>query len=167
MLEADYMINMSILKRHDLNAAVTLCAKNHFGTIGNPDALHTYTRSWNWPMGTYDPRVDIAGHKDIGGKTVLFIIDGLYGADRYDAVPRKWHSAPFDNDWPSSVFVSQDGVAIDSVGTDFLRAEWQLRTFCGRSGNLGITLITTCTRQRWRIILPQGRFMIRKVMEYD
>jgi parallel beta-helix repeat protein len=127
VLDADYMVNMPILKRHDLNAAVTLCAKNHFGTIGNPSALHTYIRSWNWPMGSYDPRVDIIGHRDIGKKTVLYIIDGLYAGDRYDATPKKWNSAPFNNDWPSSVFVSQDGVAIDSVGLDFLRAELQLR----------------------------------------
>jgi len=121
------MVNMPILKRHDLNAAVTLCAKNHFGTIGNPSALHTYIRSWNWPMGSYDPLVDIIGHRDIGGKTVLYIIDGLYAGDRYDATPRKWRSAPFNNDWPSSIFVSQDGVALDSVGMDFLHEEWLLR----------------------------------------
>jgi hypothetical protein len=127
VLNADYMINMSVLKRHDLNAPVTLCAKNHFGTIGNPSALHTYVRSWNWPQVSYDPQVDIIGHEDIGGKTVLYIIDGLYGGDRYDATPRKWNSAPFNNDWPSSIFVSQDGVAIDSVGLDFLRGEWSLR----------------------------------------
>jgi hypothetical protein len=32
--------------------------------------------------------------------------------------------APFNNDWPSSLFVSQDPVAIDSVGFDFLAAEF-------------------------------------------
>ena len=26
--------------------------------------------------------------------------------------------------WPSSLFASQDGVAIDAVGIDFLRSEW-------------------------------------------
>ena len=31
--------------------------------------------------------------------------------------------APFDNDWVSSLFVSQDGVAIDSVLLDFLQAQ--------------------------------------------
>ena len=34
---------------------------------------------------------------------------------------------PFNNDWPSSIFVSQDPVAIDSVGLDFMHAEWVLR----------------------------------------
>jgi len=32
--------------------------------------------------------------------------------------------APFYGDWPSSVFVSQDPVAIDSVCFDFLWTEW-------------------------------------------
>jgi hypothetical protein len=31
---------------------------------------------------------------------------------------------PFNTGWPASVFVSQDAVAIDSVGFDFLNAEW-------------------------------------------
>ena len=31
---------------------------------------------------------------------------------------------PFNGDWPSSVFASQDPVAIDSVGYDFVNAEW-------------------------------------------
>ncbi len=32
--------------------------------------------------------------------------------------------APFNNDHPSSLFVSQDPVAIDSVGYDFMYEEW-------------------------------------------
>jgi uncharacterized protein (DUF362 family) len=127
VLDAEYMINMSILKRHDGQAAVTLCAKNHFGTIGSPSALHTYVRCWERGMGAYDPLVDIMGHTDIGGKTILYIIDGLYGGDYYGATPTRWTSDPFNNDWPSSIFASQDPVAIDSVGLDFLRAEWTLR----------------------------------------
>ena len=34
--------------------------------------------------------------------------------------------APFNGDWPSSIFVSQDPVAIDSVGLDFLDEECNL-----------------------------------------
>ena len=36
----------------------------------------------------------------------------------------KWKMAPFNNEWPSSVFVSQDGAAIDAVGIDFLLNEF-------------------------------------------
>jgi hypothetical protein len=42
-----------------------------------------------------------------------------------DLEPKKWKMAPFNDDWTSSVFASQDPVAIDSVGLDFLQAEWQ------------------------------------------
>ena len=36
----------------------------------------------------------------------------------------KCQMQPFNNDWPSSIFVSQDQVSLDSVGFDFLFAEW-------------------------------------------
>ena len=66
------------------------------------------------------------GHKDLGEKTVLFLIDGLYGSDNVDGPPHRsngtWH--PFNDAWPSSIFLSLDGVAIDSVGFDFLTSEW-------------------------------------------
>jgi hypothetical protein len=31
---------------------------------------------------------------------------------------------PFNGGWCSSLFASQDGVAVDAVGIDFLRSEW-------------------------------------------
>ncbi len=62
------------------------------------------------------------GHQELGEKTLLFMIDALYGASSPNTSPTKWRT--FNNRWPSSVFVSQDGVAIDSVGFDFLNAEW-------------------------------------------
>ena len=34
-----------------------------------------------------------------------------------------WQQEPFDGDYTSSIFVSQDPVAIDSVGADFLSNE--------------------------------------------
>jgi len=78
------------------------------------------------PPGSYNPLVELLGHKDLGGKTVLFMIDGLYpakhcGASVTDSPP--WLSPPFKNNWTSSIFASQDGVAIDSVGLDFIRCE--------------------------------------------
>jgi hypothetical protein len=60
----------------------------------------------------------------MGGKTLLYLIDGLYGGYRWQGTPYKFQMSPFNNDWPSSVFVSQDPVAIDSVGLDFLWEEW-------------------------------------------
>ncbi len=134
LTQADYQINVANLKRHNY-AGVTLTAKNHFGSIQKqsngdwkPDELHAYvdTRPHGSPnpMGSYNPLVDINGHEHLGGKTFLYLIDGLYGAYHQGANPSKWTT--FGNDWPSSLFASQDQVAIDSVAYDFLRNEWDI-----------------------------------------
>jgi len=140
--EADYLINMASLKGHNL-AGISLCAKNHFGTIisKSPDitgpqaaGVHPYATVhdfvyWDFPkrdMGTYNVLVDLMGHKQLGRKTFLFLVDGLYAApNQSDAIVSgsRWLSAPFNNDWPSSIFASQDNVAIESVCLDFLRTE--------------------------------------------
>ena len=70
--------------------------------------------------------VDFIGHKDLGGKTILFLIDGLWSSTNYGDPPWKWRMAPFDNDYPSSIFASQDPVAIESVGFDFLYNEFDI-----------------------------------------
>jgi hypothetical protein len=76
--------------------------------------------------GHYRNFVDLMGHRNLGGKTFLCLIDGLYGGKHASSypLPLKWQTAPFNNDWPSSIFASQDQVAIDSVGFDFLIREW-------------------------------------------
>jgi hypothetical protein len=51
----------------------------------------------------------------------LFMIDALYPAADNSGDAVRFRS--FGNDWCSSLFVSQDPVAIDSVGIDFLRNE--------------------------------------------
>jgi len=133
--EADYLINFPTLKSHD-TAGITVCAKNHYGSLmRNPDGtLHGVkynyynmhnTRAVERPgMGHYRCLVDLMGHPELGGKTVLYIVDGLFAGENWSSNPKKWQMAPFDGDWPSSIFVSQDPVAIDSVCYDFLRTEW-------------------------------------------
>ena len=64
------------------------------------------------------------GHSELGGKTVLYLIDGLYGGYYWEGRPYRWQTWPFLNDWPSSILASQDPVAIDSVAYDFVNAEW-------------------------------------------
>jgi hypothetical protein len=146
--EATYLINIASLKGHSLSG-VTLTAKNHFGTLisdmenkisrNPPQAanLHGYVAAhnfdagegWRWPqapMGSYSPLVDLIGHPHLGEKTVLFLLDALYGAEEQNAdVSNKsrFQSAPFNDYWPSSLFLSQDPLAIDSVGADFLANE--------------------------------------------
>jgi len=123
--QAKYMINLALLRAHTL-CGVTLCAKNHFGTTYFPDGgwtprpLHNSSSRSN-PMGSYNCLVDLNGHKHVGGKTFLYMIDGLYPARNQTSGVIKFVS--FGNDWFSSILASQDMVAIDSVGLDFLRNE--------------------------------------------
>lgn len=135
-LEADYLINLANLKAHP-GAGVTLCAKNHYGSLVRlPPAKGYYDMhqsAFSKGKAEYRNLVDLMGHAHMGAKTVLYLIDGLYGGVHFvEKVPRRFKSAPFNNDWSSSLFVSQDPVAIDSVGVDFLRAE--LKRYARRPG---------------------------------
>jgi hypothetical protein len=94
--------------------------------------------TWGLPfqerkMGSYNTLVDLMGHKDLGGKTILYLIDGLYAVAHEQAVISdsscKWQMAPFNNNWASSILVSQDLVAIESVGVDFYRTEAALNKY--------------------------------------
>lgn len=128
IVDATYMINMAILKNHG-DVGPTLLAKNHFGTV------HGLNHGAVAPkrMGESNPMVDLMAHPDVGEKTVLSLIDALYAADGPDATPRKWRLAPFGTEkkpgWPASLFVSQDAVALESVGFDFVNAEWGVDPF--------------------------------------
>jgi len=118
--EADYIINLALLKGHN-TAGITSCGKNHFGSINGQE--HYYIRQYERGCGVYNPVVDLMGHKELGKKTLLFMVDGIYAAKDADPAPEKWKIAPFNNHWPSSFFVSLDNVAIESVCYDFLNAE--------------------------------------------
>ena len=129
VVEADYIINMALMKGH-VTQGVTLCAKNYFGCT-NIEAdwrknAHSSGFSQNREgLHTYSVYPDYMGHKNLGGKTMLFLIDGIYSNKFVNQVPAfKWALAPFDNNWPCSLFASQDGVAIDAVVLDFALAEW-------------------------------------------
>jgi uncharacterized protein (DUF362 family) len=127
-VNATYLINLALLRGHSM-AGVTLGGKNHFGSVWFPDTgfspsnIHSSANRGS-AMGTANSLVDLIGHKHLGGKTLLFMIDALYAAvNQGSARPNRWQSSPFENDWTSSLFVSQDGVALDSVGVDFCRNE--------------------------------------------
>jgi len=129
-VEADYLINIALLKGH-VGQGVTLCGKNFYGatSIDRNWRKNAHDNFNQDPQGKdkYMTFTDFLGHKDLGGKTLLFLIDGFYGARSQDGPPLindKWRMAPFNNRWCSSLFASQDGVALDAVGIDFLRAEW-------------------------------------------
>ncbi len=122
LVNADYLINMPIMKKHCC-AWVTLSFKHHFGSIVNCAALHGYTFPYEEDFTpAYNPLVDIYQNPHFGPKTVLTIGDGLYGSrEAQDSVPQPWTT--FGDAPPCSLFFSQDPVAIDSVMYDFLQAE--------------------------------------------
>jgi hypothetical protein len=123
-IEAKYIINMALFRAHT-GFGVTLCGKNHFGSVYfeglgfNPAPLHI--SQWS-TYGMYHCIVDLIGHDEIGSKTVLYMVDGLYHSlNQEDETIDKF--ASFDNSWASSIFSSQDPIAIDSVALDFLANE--------------------------------------------
>jgi hypothetical protein len=72
----------------------------------------------------YRVQVDIMGHKILGKKNLVYLMDALWPADQEISYPKKFTMEPFNTDWMSSVFASFDPVAIESVGYDFLRSEF-------------------------------------------
>ena len=126
--EADYLVNFANLKAH-MGSGVTLCAKNHYGSLIRWPVQKGYydmhPACFSKQTGVYRPLVDLMGHAHLGGKTVLYLIDGLFsGLHPRDHAPQRMSMPPFDGYWPCSLFASQDPVAIDSVALDFLQAEW-------------------------------------------
>lgn len=124
--ESKYLINLALFRAHFL-LGVTLTAKNHFGSVYfkkngtfSPSPLHGCGMKVN-PEGSYNCLVELMGHKQLGGKTLLYMLDGLYPAKHNEAGVIRF--ASFGNQWASSIFASQDPVAIDSVAIDFLRNE--------------------------------------------
>jgi hypothetical protein len=128
LVEATYVADMAILKGH-VGQGVTLCAKNWYGATSIDSNYrknsHGFFSAQRDGTPTYMTFVDFMGHKDMGAKAFLFLIDALYANDLVNGPPHlHWQMPPFSGSWPASVLVSQDGVAIDSVGIDFLRSEW-------------------------------------------
>jgi hypothetical protein len=123
VVEAKYIINMPLLKRHPINMGVTLSGKNFFGSfIEQVSDIHTYHIS-GLTMGNPAPQVDLLAYEHLGGKTLLFLGDGTFGTKVDHKTIAKFLMYPFNNDWTNSLFFSQDPVALDSVMYDFLLTE--------------------------------------------
>lgn len=127
VVEADYLINAALLKGHEISG-VTLCAKNHFGSIPFPAKMHgsATVSQMSGNEGDYSAYVDLMGSPNLGKKTLLYIVDGLYGMQTNVGAPRpdrdKWKT--LGGGWSSSLFMSLDPVAIECVCLDFLYAEF-------------------------------------------
>jgi hypothetical protein len=132
--DCDYLINVPTLKGHRRNG-MTMFAKNHFGSHVRDAARHLHmglVTPDEYPdtipdrrgYGLYRVLVDLMGWRMLREKNLIFLMDALWSAGHELDIPTKWVSQPFNNDWSSSIFISQDNVAIESVGYDFLQLEY-------------------------------------------
>lgn len=141
--EATYLINMAILKLHSYpynymedgdegQTALTMTGKNHAGSIKGTSELHSILNTKKEGVkNAYSPLVDLAASPNLGGKTILYLLDGLYCGRKWRCYPSHFPNPPFNNqvepyenpEWPSCVLASFDGVAIQSVGLDIMYAQ--------------------------------------------
>jgi len=123
VVDAKYIINIPLLKRHIINNGVTLSGKNFFGSFIEPVFnIHPYLIS-GMTMGNPAPQVDLFAYEHLGGKTLLYLGDGTFGTKVDHSTIAKFLMYPFNDDWTNSLFFSQDPVAMDSVMYDFLLTE--------------------------------------------
>ena len=131
-VDAAYLINVPCLKSHEA-CGITIAAKNHQGSILEKgtipedqfaEYMHYSLAGFNSTSNSYRHLVDYMGHKDLGDKTLIYIVDGIWAGRESSGWINKWNMPPFNGDYPSSLLVSQDAVAIESVCFDFLLAEY-------------------------------------------
>jgi len=129
----EYLINIPTMKGHK-RAGITMFAKNHFGSHTRNNAVHlhgglvnpTESDAYRQERNLYRVQVDLMGHEIHYKKGLFYLMDALYSGSEATHPPRKFQMAPFNDDWTSSIFLSQDPVAIESVGYDFLRTEFHI-----------------------------------------
>jgi len=131
-INADYILNVPAMKGHR-GGGVTFFAKNHFGSNSRDGAAHLHKglhKGTSAPLRgeykSYRVMVDLMSYEHLGGKTLIYIGDFLWGTSMEHDPPVKFLSAPFNNDWTSSILVSLDPVAISSVALDILQEEFQV-----------------------------------------
>jgi len=114
-VNSPYIINMPLLKGHG-GQGITFGAKNFFGaTHINID----WTQSGGHPNS--DTLKTFMTHRLLGGKVMLWCMDATYPNPNLNGVPpaQGWAEAPFNGGHASSLFMSQDGCAEESVSLDF------------------------------------------------
>ena len=129
IVDADYLINSALLKTHS-GPGVTLTSKNWYGAtdinlMWRRNAHNNVSQDKRHGTASYKTFVDWMAHKDMGQKTLLFLIDGSYGSRDVNGAPNpKWMKEPFNGDWACSLIASQDEVACDAVAMDIIIGEW-------------------------------------------
>jgi len=141
--EATYLINLALLKLHSYpynymekgdegQTALTMSGKNHAGSIKGTSELHSILNTKKEGVkNAWSPLVDLAASPNLGGKTILYLLDGLYCGRKWQCFPSHFPNPPFNNrtepyentDWPACVLASFDQVALQSVGLDIMYAQ--------------------------------------------
>ena len=141
--DATYLINLALLKLHSYpynymedgdegQTALTMSSKNHAGSIkGTPELHPILNTKIDGKKNAYSPFVDLEASANLGGKTILYVLDGLYCGRKWRSYPLHFPNPPFNNkvepyenpEWPACVLSSFDGVAIQSVGLDIMYAQ--------------------------------------------
>lgn len=134
LADATYLINVPIMKGHSGEGGIPFSGvfKNHLGSINyvyasnGADSIHDYITPSN---SRYDRNnsalVDIYLNANIANKTVLTMMDGLFGS--------LWNQGA-DNNWSTfggkanSLFFAIDPVALDTILADIVRAEGRFST---------------------------------------
>ncbi len=103
-------------------------------SLGNPDlhrGMHRAATVHNFYDGnigelpardyaTYNYLVDLLGHPQIRDKTILYVVDAFYAGDQQNRIST-WQQ--YRGKYTSSLFMSQDVVALESVCVDWMRSE--------------------------------------------
>ena len=129
IVDATYLINTALLKTHS-GPGVTLTSKNWYGAtdinlLWRQNAHNNVSQDKRNGKPAYKTFVDWMAHKNMGQKTLLFLIDGTYGSRDVNGAPNpKWMKEPFNGNWACSIIASQDEVACDAVAMDLIIKEW-------------------------------------------
>jgi len=129
--DASYIINYGVVRAHRV-FAITSSAKNNFGAVWDfeikkftPSSLHAFAQ-WDYPTPNKYKEAHsspvLLGHKTVYTKTMLYIADGLYPAYN-QTLGNVQRMSTMNNDWLSSLFVSLDPVALESVCYDLVCSE--------------------------------------------
>jgi hypothetical protein len=142
IVASTYLINFAMLKLHSYpynymedgdsgQTAVTMTGKNHFGSIRGTGELHAAINPTQDAGRKYSPMVDLEASPNLGRKTILYLLDGLYCGRKWRTYPIHFPNPPFNNqvepyenpEWPACFLASLDGVALQSVGLDLIYAQ--------------------------------------------